>query len=237
MRATLIALSLGLAGLAGPALADDGDRRELRVTGEGSIAVEPDMARLTLGVSRQARSAAEAMEETATAVAEVLDVLDGAQVAAKDIQTTSVNLSPIWDHSQNNEPPRVVGYQASNMLSVKLRDLAAMGGILDAVVGDEILPDRINEIRGISFSLADPDPVEDQARVKAVEDARAKAALLAEAAGLNLGPVVLLVDGASVAPQPGFPVGHERLMAADMPVAAGEVEIRATVTLVYEIAP
>lgn len=231
MRLALIAAASVFACFSLAAQADD-DRNQLIVTGEGEVAVEPDMALLSLGVSKEARRAGEAMAEASAALAQVLTSLAEADIPARDIQTTSINLTPIWDHRQPGETPRVRGYTASHMLQVKLRDLGSMGALLDEVVGQ-----GANQLHGLQFTLADPDPARDAARVEAVAEARARAMLLAEAAGLTLGPIIRLSEGAASAPGPVMPLAREMFAAGDVPVAAGEVDIRAAVTLVYEILP
>lgn len=211
------------------ALAED-TLREIIVTGEGRVAAEPDMAVLTLGVTREAPRAKEAMDQTSAAVSEVLVTLSNAGIEGRDIQTASLSLSPRWDHSERDAPPRVVGYVASNMLSIRVRELDGLGAVLDDVVGS-----GANQMNGLSFTLSNPRPIEDAARVKAVQDAGAKAALLADAAGVSLGPVQTISEGSPGGPAP-IQMRREAMMASDVPIAAGEIDVRITVTLVYAIA-
>ena len=147
--------------------------REITVTGEGSVAATPDMAVVTIGVSRQARLAGDAMAETSKAAGEVLKTVAKAGVEPRDVQTSSVSLHPRWERQQQRDtPPRVVGYQADNTLMVRVRDLDKLGSILDQVVGS-----GANQMHGLSFSLSNPRPVQDKARAAAVRDARAKAVI------------------------------------------------------------
>lgn len=204
-------------------------RREIIVTGEGRVSVEPDMAVLTLGVMREARTAKEAMDQTSAAVSEVLKTLVDAGIEARDMQTSAVSLAPRWDHSDRDKPPSVVGYVASNTLSIRVRDLDRLGGVLDRVIGS-----GANQMNGLSFTLSEPRPIEDEARVKAVQDAKAKASLLAEAAGVTLGPVQTISEGSAGGPAP-IQMRREAMMASDVPIAAGEVDVRISVTLIFAI--
>ena len=203
--------------------------REIVVTGEGRVSVQPDLAVLTLGVTREARLAKDALDDTSREVSTVLDTLKRAGVAPRDIQTSSISLSPRWDRPKNNTLPRVVGYVASNTLSVKVRDLADLGGLMDQVVGS-----GANQMNGLSFTLADRRPVEDEAREKAVKNAFAKARLLAQAAEVTLGPVRRITEGGGQSSAVG--AFRSEAFAADVPVAAGEIDVRVTVMVTFDIA-
>ena len=228
MRLATLVLFAAVACLPTNALAED-TPREIVVTGEGSVAAAPDMAVISLGVTNEARLAGEAMERTSRSMADVLATLEKAGIALGDIQTSSVSLSPRWDHSQRDTAPRVIGYVASNALRVRVRDLDLLGGVLDSVIGS-----GANQMNGLSFALSDPRPVEDQARAAAVGDARQKAVVLAEAAGITLGPIRRISEGSFGG---GGPVMmQEARMGAAVPIAAGEVETRVSVTVVFDIA-
>ena len=203
--------------------------RQITVTGTGVISTAPDMAVVRIGVTREARTASEAMRDASAAAATVLDNIKAAGVAAKDVQTASLNLSPVWDRG-NNRPPQVRGYVASNDLTVRVRDLDGLGGLLDAVVSD-----GANTLNGLSFSIADPGPAQTEARAAAVRDARAKAETLATAAEVTLGPVLRINEGGgSVAPAPMM--RGAMMEAAAVPIAEGEVDVRVTVSIAYGIA-
>lgn len=228
MRPVRIALSTLLICLAGLAAAQE-ERREIIVTGEGVVSAQPDMAVISLGVSHEARTAGEAMERTSQAMNEVLTTLADAGIEARDIQTSSVSLSPRWDHSQRDTRPRVVGYVAANGLRVRVRDLDALGGILDNVIGS-----GANQMNGLSFALGDPRPAQDAARAAAVQDARAKAEVLAEAAGIELGPIRRISEGSFVSPGGGTMM-RDMAMEAAVPIASGEVDTRVSVTVIFDI--
>lgn len=205
------------------------DARTITVTGEGRVSVAPDMAVLRLGVSREARKASDAMRAASQAATAVLAQVEQAGIAPRDVQTSNVSLSPRWEHAQNTAP-RVIGYVASNDLTLRVRDLDSLGALMDAVVSD-----GANQMNGLSFSVAEPRPLQDQARQAAVLDARAKAELLAEAAGVTLGQVMTISENGGARP----PVAMARgamMESAAVPIAAGELDVNINVTVIFAIA-
>lgn len=221
----LFSASLALAA-AGPAVVWAG---QITVTGTGTVQVVPDLATVSLGVTTEGPSASDAMAANSKALAAVMARLKAAGIAERDMQTSNLSLNPNWVNYDNGTAPQIQGYVASNMLTVQVRDLAAIGGVLDAVVAD-----GANTLNGLSFGLADPRPKEDEARKAAVADAVARARLLAEAAGAHLGAIVSITEGGfTPGPMPMFAKAAE---SAAVPVAAGEVEVSASVTMVFDIA-
>lgn len=200
---------------------------QIVVTGTGQASAEPDMATVFLGVAREARTASAAMAEANEAAASVLGTLQQAGIAPRDVQTASINLSPVWDQS-NAQPRQIRGYVASNDLTVRVRDLDGLGTLLDKVVGD-----GANRLNGLSFAIAETGELEDAARAAAVADARNKAETLATAAGVGLGAVLTISEGGGLA-QPS-PMMRGTMMEAAVPIAAGEVDVRVSVTVVYSI--
>jgi len=223
LAALLLAISL-----AGAALAADPAR--ITVTGEGRVDAAPDMATITLGVTSQGTTATAAMAANSAQLAQVLANLKAAGIADRDLQTTGLALNPNWQSNDNGSNLRIVGYVASNILTVRVRALAGLGAALDAAVKD-----GANTVDGVSFGLADPDPVLDEARRRAVTDATRRALLLTEAAVVSLGAVVAINEGGgSFAPAPMF--GKAVGMTAEaVPLASGEVSLSASVTMVWEI--
>lgn len=220
----------GLCGLmslpfAAPALAE----ASITVTGEASIAAAPDMATITLGVTTDAATAAEALSANSTALAAVMARLQAAGIAELDLQTVNLALNPNWVGYGSDQTPRVAGYIATNMLAVRVRDLEVLGAVLDASVAD-----GANTLNGINFELSTPGPVKDAARKAAMADAMAKAKLYAEAAGVKLGAVQ------SISEQQNYggpmPVFMDAKVAAPVPVASGQIATQAQVTVVFEIA-
>lgn len=220
---SIILISLGLA--AGAMAAETGPT--ITVTGRGEVAAAPDMATITLGVTSQARTAAEAMDKTSAATAAILKELEAAGIAARDMQTSDLSLDPVWSNrGGNGAAPRIEGFTARNTLRVRVRDLDRLGAVLD-----DVLRVGANTFRGLSFGLQEPQPLADQARAEAVADAQRKAALMAEAAGMALGPVLSISEAGGAAP---VPVMMKAARAA-IPVAAGEVSQTATVTMVFAL--
>ncbi|MCP9481369.1 SIMPL domain-containing protein [Shimia sp. CNT1-13L.2] len=225
----ILGLAVVLASVAGsPALAEG---RQITVQGQGSVEAVPDMAVLTMGVSRQADTAGDAMALVAGAAQEMLARLEAMGVEARDMQTSELSLHPVWERDRyENRAPKVIGFNASTQVTVKLRDLARVGQVLDAVVQD-----GANQFNGLRFSLQDPDPQMNEARVAAVADARARAELYAKAAGVTLGPVLSIQEHGGAAPAPVF-MARAAMAEAAMPIAEGEVSVQAGVTMVFAIA-
>ena len=200
------------------------------VTGRADVAVAPDMARLVIGVEHRAADAVAAIDAMSAGTEAVLARLAAAGLDGRDVQTSSLRLDLERDYSGNGVP-RIVGYVASTRIDIAVRELDALGRILGEVVGD-----GANRIDSLSFDVADPAPHREAARRAAVADARAKAQLYAEAAGVTLGKLQHLTEaGGGGMPEP-FGMEARSMAAADVPVAAGEIEISASVTLSYAIA-
>lgn len=217
-----------------PALAAETPPATISVTGEGRIEAAPDMATVSLGVQTDADTAATAMAENSERLAAVIERLKAAGIEPRDIQTSGLSLGPRYDYSQQDgTAPKLVGYSASNMVTVRVRALDTVGGVLDGVVAD-----GANTLNGLSFGLAEDRPLMDEARREAVADAAAKAALYAEAAGVKLGRVITIAEAGGYAPPMPMPMAMEAgfAKAADVPVAPGELTVSASVSMVYEIA-
>jgi uncharacterized protein YggE len=200
------------------------------VSGEGIVDVAPDIAVVTLGVTTEATTAAAALKANSDEQAKVLAALAEAGVDARDIQTSGLNLSPLWDsRGYEDGRPRVTGYQASNMVTVRVRDLASLGGLLDLVVTT-----GANQLNALTFGLADEKPARDEARKRAVADAMARAELYAQAAGVTLGKITAFTETMSY--QPPQPMYREAAaMDSGVPVAGGEVAVTASVMITFAI--
>ena len=207
----------------------EGRAREIVVTGEGIVNAAPDMATVRIGVAREARLAGDALRMTSEAMTAVLALLKNAGIEGRDVKTTNVSLNPRYQRTNDGRPPRVVGYIASNDLMVRVRDLAELGGVLDAVVSE-----GANAMNGIFFAVADPAQLETEARRAAVADARAKAEVLADAARVALGPVMSIHEGGA-APVPGPVMRSMAMEESAVPIAGGEIDIRSQVTIVFAI--
>ncbi len=203
-------------------------QRQIVVNAVGSASAAPDMAMVRLGVTHEARTAAEAMRGASEVTAVVLANIAEAGIEDRDVQTSSLNLSPVWDRG-NTSVPQIRGYVVSTQLAVRVRALDTLGQFLDLVISD-----GANTLNGLSFAITDPAPLEDTARAEAVRLARAKAETLATAAGVTLGPVLSIREGGgSAGPQPLM--RGAMMDAAAVPVATGELDIRVGVTLVFAI--
>lgn len=199
------------------------------VSGEGRVAAAPDMATITLGVQTQAPTAAEALAANSARLGAVLARLKATGIAERDLQTSGLSLGPQLDYSRDGQPPRVLGYEVSNMLTVRVRDLDRLGAVLDQAVSD-----GANTFHGLSFGLADPAGAYDAARVKAVEEARRKAGMMAAAAGVGLGAVLEIGEqGGMMDPRPMYRMGAAD--AESVPVQGGEVSYAVTVTVTWAL--
>lgn len=249
MTRTLVALSLGglMMAAAAPALAQSQpgggapltiqavtDRPSLNLSAYGEVKIQPDMASITFGVVTEAPTAAEAMRLNAERMRQVTAALRRAGIAERDVQTSGLNLSAQYDYQQN-EPPRLRGYQASNRVTVNIYDLTKVGSTADAVVAA-----GVNQIDGVSFGLRDPKTAENQARQMAVRALQEKAALYAQALGQPLGQIRSLTEGGGYAPRPPMPMYAARAVAmdagsAETSVSGGELTVRIDITGVYDI--
>ena len=234
MRQILVpSLALALAALAAalPAAAQPAEpERSITVSGAAEVEAAPDRARVSAGVETQAETAAEAMAANSAAMAQVFAALEAAGIERRDIQTSNLALGAVWDHSRDDgQPPRIIGYQASNMVSVRVRDLAGLGGVIDAVTGA-----GANRLNGIGFELSDPEAAMTEAREQAVADARSRAETYARAAGVTLGPVLSIHENGQQPPQPFFARAASEAMDAT-PIAEGTVVMRAQVGMVFRI--
>jgi uncharacterized protein YggE len=223
------ALTFGLAvSLAAGSMAH-AEGGTITVTGEATVQATPDMATIMLGVTTDGETAVAAMKANNDAVSAVLERLKAAGVDERDLQTSNLSLNPNWVGYDSGSMPTIAGYSAMNMLNVRVRDLAKLGDLLDASITD-----GANTLNGISFEVSAPRPVMDEARKLAVADAKARAELLATAAGETLGAVVSIVETPNYAsPMPMF--RSDAASAEAVPLASGQVGLMATVTVTYDL--
>lgn len=202
---------------------------QLTVSGQSTIETIPDMAVITLGVEKQGRTAQGALSENNAAMAELLAVLDRAGIERRDIQTHGLMLDPQYSRQTNNSVSQINGYIARNQVQVRVRQLGELGSVLDAAIRA-----GGNRFYGLSFGVQDAAPHADQALRDAIADARSKALLMADAAGVSLGPIIEMHQSNSGS-RP-MPLMREMAAMSDaVPVSEGSVGITATVTIVYEI--
>ena len=202
------------------------------VTGAGEVSAAPDEAHVSAGVVTEAPRAADAVREASAAMQKVLAALDAAGIDRKQVQTSRFDVSPVYADTpgRSRGTPEIAGYRASNQVQVEVREIGKVGGVLDALVGA-----GANEIGGISFGIADPKPLQDEARKKAVADARRKAELYAQATGTTIGRVLAIDESGGVGPGP---VRYARMeAAAAAPIAPGELDLAVSVTVTWSLAP
>ncbi|HBU16216.1 MAG TPA: SIMPL domain-containing protein, partial [Gemmobacter sp.] len=148
-----LAAAFGAAALVAPVAALAG---QITVTGEGRIQAAPDMATITLGVTTQGATAAEAMAANSAELAKVMDRLKTSGIEARDMQTTGLSLYPEWRQSADGQSQQIGGYTASNTLTLRIRALDTLGGVLDSAIQD-----GANTLNGVEFGLSNPRPAED----------------------------------------------------------------------------
>ncbi|WP_374571922.1 SIMPL domain-containing protein [Phenylobacterium sp.] len=204
----------------------------LNLSAHGETRIAPDMATITLGVQIEAPTAQGAMRANAEQMNAVIAALKKAGIAERDIQTSNLSLNPQYVY-QENQPPKLSGYQASNQVSVRVNDLKDLGKAVDATVGA-----GANRVNGISFGLKDSTAAENAAREQAVKALAAKADLYAKAAGYHVARLVSLSEAGGYSPPSPMPMlAMARMEKADAtPVAAGELSVGIDVSAVYELA-
>jgi hypothetical protein len=236
LTAILIAATLTAGGAAPNAVRAQADARfaatTLDLSAEGEVKMPPDTASLSLGVTTAAATAAQALAENAAQMARVMAALKAAGLAGPDIQTSQISLAPQYVYEQN-QPPRLTGYQASNQVSVTERDLSKLGRLVDAVTGA-----GANNVGDISFGLANPVSAQNEARVRAVKALEDKARLYAAATGYHVGRLVNLSEGGGHQPSPPRPMMRAMAVQATpvTPVETGELDIKIEVSGTFELA-
>ncbi|WP_435202356.1 SIMPL domain-containing protein [Qipengyuania sp. 902] len=201
------------------------------------IEVEPDMATISTGVQTDADTAVEALRRNSAEMERLVALIRALGIPARDIQTASINLNPRYDYNnRGDQPPRFLGYQASNQVTVKLRDLDRVGEVLDAMVEA-----GATNINGPQFSIEDDEAAKAQARSNALERGRAQAeeyARLAGYSGVRLLQVAEAIRGSSgsMAKDEAILVSGSRMAAAPPPpVAPGVVSTGVGIALTYEM--
>lgn len=243
VRASLVAAALASAAiLAIPARAQSGGpaeppRATLTLTGSGEVSVPPDQAIVTSGVITEAPTAREALDANNAAIAEVIAAMKAAGIEAKDIQTSGFSVHPRYTNPRRggdgaHEAPRIVGYTVNNMVTVRVRDLGALGAVLDQAVSV-----GANRIGGIDFVVSDADKRLDEARAAAMRDALRKAEIYAGAAGVTLARIQSISEsGGYIPPRPRADMMMMRAEpAAAVPVEAGEQTLSVQVHVTWEL--
>lgn len=207
--------------------------RTLSVSGTGTVMAAPDIVRITAGVESRAQQAGQALSANTAAMQAAFAVLQQAGITLKDLQTSNFSISPDYYRDKNNSarPAVIIGYRVSNQLNVTVRNVAALGGILDTLVRQ-----GINNIHNINFSVSNPQAKLDQARQKAIAEARRKAILYAQAAGARLGQVLNISEGSSSnRPSPRQFRSAAMLGAVAVPIAGGQQSLSVTVSVSWAL--
>ena len=229
VKCCFLALILAVA----PALAEESKLvRTISISGHGEVRAVPDVASISIGVTTQGATAREALDGNSKAMKALLDTLKQAGIDARDMATSNFSVGPRLDYGNNNgQPPKVVGYDVNNMVTVTVRKIDDLGGLLDVAVST-----GSNTINGISFSVTKPDAMLDEARKAAVADARHKAEIYAAAGGFRLGDIITVSEGTAYQPPMPYMVKSARAEgAADVPIAQGEQALTVDVSITYQI--
>jgi len=218
---SILIFAAAVAAAPGPAYAVD---RLLTVTGESSVAVAPDTAVIRIGVTTLGKTAHEASEANAKQMTAVLAAIKQSGIPDRDVQTSLLSVQPQYDPNKGGTA-RLTGFQVTNRVTVRIRDVDSLPAILDRAIGA-----GANEMSGIEFVVSEQSRMLDQARSDAIADARRKAELYAQAAGVKVGRVVSISEeGATPTPRPVM----QAMRAGAVPVAPGEQTLRAVVTVSY----
>jgi uncharacterized protein YggE len=235
LRAALAALALPAFAHTAALAQDRQPTPRVIVSGQGESSIRPDMAVLALGVAREAATAREALDASNDAMAAVIAAMKAEGIAERDLQTSNFQISPVYAYptqDEPNRPPRITGYQVSNSLSVRVRDIGKIGPVLDKAVTL-----GVNQGGGISFTNDDPSAALTEARTRAVKDAMTKAKTLADAAGVGLGKIIEITEQSMMPqPMPFAMKARDAVAAESVPVEAGENAYRVDVNVTFELA-
>jgi uncharacterized protein YggE len=208
----------------------------LIVIGEAEQSSVPDTALLTVGVTKEAETASAALQSSSQFVRQLVSLANRMGIEGRDIQTFGLALQPRYSRPRSgsqDDKAIITGYMASNQLSIRVRKIDTLGDVLDQFVRA-----GANEIRNLAFDVSDRRRLLDEARARAVEDAKRRANILANAAGLRLGEIISLEEeggGGQFSRTAASPRALEA--ASSVPIEAGEIGIRARVRVVWRIAP
>lgn len=204
----------------------------LSVSASADATRVPDVATISTGVVTQATDANAAMRANAMQMDKVMAAIRAAGIAERDIQTAGINLNPQYKYVEN-QPPGIVGYQASNTVNVKVRDLSKLGKVLDAFVAN-----GANQINGPSFEVDQPDAAYDEARLGALKKAQARADTYAAALGMKVRRIVSISEGGANLPRP-MPMMRAQAMdagfAKETSVSPGEASLSVSIDVVFEL--
>lgn len=210
----------------------------MQITGHGEVTAAPDTAYVTSGVTSQAENAKDALAANNADMAKLIETLKAAGIDEDDIQTSGFSVSPNYVYSDSRDangyqlPPKIVGYTVSNGVTVHVRDLTILGGVLDQAVTV-----GANQINGITFAVEDPTELYNEARKLAFADAKSKAELYAEAADVELAGLSLISEQINYNPPQPYAFKAEAAMAdrSIVPVQAGTLTFSIDVNVNWDL--
>ena len=202
----------------------------LTIAASAEASRAPDIATVSTGVVTQSVEANTAMRNNAVKMDKVMAALRAAGIAERDIQTSGINLNPQYRYT-DNEAPKIIGYQASNTVSLKVRDITKLGRVLDSLAAQ-----GANQINGPSFEIDQPEPVYDEARLAALKKAQARAETYAKALGLRVRRIVSISEsnGGGFRPMPMMAMARGKAE-MDTAVAPGETTLSVSLDVVFEM--
>ena len=239
MKRLLTALLVAAAIPAAPAAAQvttqltqpiAGTRLDINATGE--VTRVPNLAIISAGVVTRSTTASGALQENSARMERVIAALKRAGIADRDIQTTSINLNPEYRYEEN-QPPRLVGYSASNQVTIRFRDIRSSGAILDALVAQ-----GANQINGPTMTIERPETALDEARANAVAAGRARAELYARALGKRVARVVSISESSGHYVPPPMPMaerGDVAMAVSKTEIVPGEQKLQVNLAMVFEL--
>ena len=237
-RTLLLALSLALGATTMTAhaqtLASVGalsDGTLLNVSAQAEARRVPDVATISAGVVTQAADGNTAMRQNAEQMAKVMAAIKAAGIAEKDIQTSGISLNPQYRYVEN-EAPSITGYQATNTVSLKVRDITKLGKVLDSLAAQ-----GANQINGPSFQIDQPEPVYDEARLAALKKAKDRAETYAKALDLKVRRIISISEGGGggFRPVPMMAISARGKAEMDTAVSPGETEVSVSLDVVFEL--
>lgn len=208
--------------------------------GEGKVTAKPDIAMVDLSVVTDAKTSKAAQDDNSKKSTKLIDFLKSQDIDEKDIKTTSYNIQPQYSYpmyptdSKILERPQIIGYQVNQTIEVKIRDLEKVDAILDGVVAT-----GVNQVYGLRFSIEDPEKLKEEAREKAIKDAKEKAGALEDQLDIKLGRIINFSESGNGSFPPFY---YDKVMSTegrgggDVPsVQIGENEIIVNVNITYQI--
>ncbi|MGQ9610881.1 MAG: SIMPL domain-containing protein [bacterium] len=232
----LMAIAIGLISIMALSACEDKDtiilpgavqQNQMQVTGIATTKKSPDIAIAQIGVQTINKEVEPAVAENNRKAEAIISTLKQLGISEKDIKTVSFNIYPLKDY-KNNDPNTIIGFQVDNTVSVTFRKLDIVGKGLQAAITT-----GANNIYGIEFTLADPEPVRNELRVLAIQDARKKAENMAQAAGIQLGKIISINESSAT---PIYRYAYDKAAAESaVPVQSGELYITVQVNIVYEL--